>query len=135
MPCPKCGGEVHENYKKFQCQACDFGFWKIMGGRQLETGEAETLLRERQVGPLDGFRSRLGRPFSASIKLSDENEVSFDFGERDGGDDGEAPDFSEQDAARARAPSAARACSRRRSPTSAKRRSARTRPATSAPAA
>ena len=25
--CPKCGGEVHENYKKFQCQACDFGMY------------------------------------------------------------------------------------------------------------
>ena len=96
VPCPKCGGEVHENYKKFQCQACDFGFWKIMGGRQLDTGEAETLLRERRVGPLDGFRSRLGRPFSASIKLSDENEVSFDFPERDGGDD-EVVDFSGQE--------------------------------------
>jgi DNA topoisomerase-3 len=96
VPCPKCGGEVHENYKKFQCQKCDFGFWKIMGGRQLEAAEAETLLRERKVGPLDGFRSRIGRPFSASIKLSDENEVSFDFGERDG-DDGEVPDFSGQE--------------------------------------
>ena len=96
MPCPKCGGEVHENYKKFQCQACDFGFWKIMGGRQLDTHEAETLLSERRVGPLDGFRSRLGRPFSASIKLSDDNEVSFDFPERDGGDD-EVVDFSGQE--------------------------------------
>ncbi len=97
VPCPKCGGEVHENYKKFQCQACDFSFWKIMGGRQLDTGEAETLLSERRVGPLDGFRSRLGRPFSASIKLSDDNEVSFDFPERDGGDD-EVVDFSGQEA-------------------------------------
>ncbi len=96
VACPKCGGEVHENYKKFQCQACDFGFWKIMGGRQIETAEAEALLRDRRVGPLEGFRSRLGRPFSAAIKLSDANEVSFDFGERDG-DDGEAPDFSGQE--------------------------------------
>ena len=41
-PCPKCGGEVHENYKKFQCvnPDCDFAFWKIMGGRQLEPAEA-----------------------------------------------------------------------------------------------
>ena len=23
-PCPKCGGEVQENYRKFQCQKCDF---------------------------------------------------------------------------------------------------------------
>ena len=35
-PCPKCGGEVHEKYKKFQWQSCDFAFWKIMGGRQIE---------------------------------------------------------------------------------------------------
>ena len=92
--CPKCGGEVHENYKKFQCQACDFAFWKIMGGRQLEATEAETLLSNRLVGPLDGFRSRLGRPFSASIKLTDENEVSFDFPERDATDSSEPVDWT-----------------------------------------
>ena len=97
VPCPKCGGEVHENYKKFQCQSCDFGFWKIMGGRQLEAAEADTLLREKKVGPLEGFRSRLGRPFTATIALSDDNQVAFDFGERDGGDDAEAPDFSGQE--------------------------------------
>ncbi len=92
--CPKCGGEVHENYKKFQCQSCAFGFWKIMGGRQLDVTEADTLLRERQVGPLEGFRSRLGRPFTASIKLNDANEVSFDFGDGSADDSGEAPDFT-----------------------------------------
>jgi DNA topoisomerase-3 len=96
VPCPKCGGEVHENYKKFQCQACEFGFWKIMASRQLEAAEAETLLRERRVGPLEGFRSRLGRPFSAAIKMSDALEVAFDFGES-AGDDDEVPDFSGQE--------------------------------------
>jgi DNA topoisomerase-3 len=97
-PCPKCGGEVHEKYKKFQCinPDCDFGFWKIMGGRQLEPAEAETLLSTREVGPLDGFRSRLGRPFSAKLKVNDANEVEFDFGPRLDADDGEAPDFSGQ---------------------------------------
>jgi len=95
--CPNCGGEVHENYKKFQCQSCPFGFWKILGGRQLEVPEADTLLRERSVGPLDGFRSRLGRPFSASLKLSDANEVVFDFGDGSSEEAGEAPDFSAQE--------------------------------------
>ena len=97
VPCPKCGGEVHEKYKKFQCinPSCDFGFWKILGGRQLEPAEAETLLREREVGPLDGFRSRLGRAFSAKLKLTDVNEVQFDFGQGDGDGD-EAPDFTGQ---------------------------------------
>jgi DNA topoisomerase III len=92
--CPKCGGEVHENYKKFQCQSCEFGFWKIMGGRQLEVAEADTLLREKKVGPLEGFRSRLGRPFTASIKLTDANEVTFDFGDGGSDDSAEAPDFT-----------------------------------------
>ena len=46
-----------------------------------------------------------------------------------------APDFSAQDAARARARSARRACSSTATSTCAKRPSARTRPATSAPAA
>ncbi len=95
--CPKCGSEVHEKYKKFQCQRCDFGFWKIMGGRQLELAEADALLREKRVGPLEGFRSRLGRPFTAALKLTDENEVVFDFGDGAGDDDAAAPDFSAQE--------------------------------------
>ncbi|MEO5765447.1 MAG: DNA topoisomerase III [Casimicrobiaceae bacterium] len=94
-PCPKCGGEVHEKYKKFQCVNCDFAFWKIMGGRQIEPAEAETLLTEREIGPLDGFRSRIGRPFSAKLRLSEGNEVEFDFGPR-ADDDAEAPDFTGQ---------------------------------------
>ncbi|HVE49666.1 MAG TPA: DNA topoisomerase III [Casimicrobiaceae bacterium] len=96
--CPKCGGEVHEKYKKFQCiePSCDFGFWKILGGRQLSPSDAETLIREREVGPLDGFRSRLGRAFSAKLKLTDASEVQFDFGQGDGVGD-EAPDFSGQE--------------------------------------
>jgi DNA topoisomerase-3 len=94
--CPKCGGEVHEQYKKFQCIACDFGFWKIMGGRQIEPAEAETLIAERSVGPLDGFRSRIGRPFSAKLRLDDANQVEFDFGPRLGDDDATTYDFSAQ---------------------------------------
>ena len=96
-PCPKCGGEIHENYKKFQCQNCDFAMWKIIAGRQLELSEAQTLLRDKSVGPLDGFRSKQGRPFSANLKLTPENEVQFDFGQSgDDDENAEAPDFSGQ---------------------------------------
>ena len=96
--CPKCGGEMHENYKKIQCQSCDFGFWKIVAGRQFEVADAETLLTEREVGPLEGFRSKLGRPFAAKLKLNDANEVQFDFGDGSGdGSDAVAPDFTGQE--------------------------------------
>jgi DNA topoisomerase-3 len=97
-PCPKCGGEVHEKYKKFQCinPACDFAFWKILGGRQLEPFEADALIKDREIGPLEGFRSKMGRPFSAKLKLTHAHEVTFDFGNDEGMEDGEAPDFSAQ---------------------------------------
>ena len=96
--CPKCGGEVHEKYRKFQCQSCDFEMWKINAGRELDIPEAETLLETGAVGPLEGFRSKLGRPFAAKLKMTDTREVQFDFG--DGGSeasDAEAPDFSGQE--------------------------------------
>ena len=57
-PCPKCGGVIRENYKKFQCQKCDFFLWKIVAGRQLEIAEVEELIAKRVVGPLQGFRSQ-----------------------------------------------------------------------------
>jgi DNA topoisomerase-3 len=81
VPCPKCGGEIHENYKKFQCQKCDFSLWKIVTGRQLEIPEVEELIAKRQVGPLQGFRSKAGRPFAAVIKLTPELKPEFDFGQ------------------------------------------------------
>lgn len=85
VPCPKCGGEVKETYKKFQCsnEPCDFGFWKILAGRQLEAPEVEELIRNKVVGPLHGFRSRMGRPFSALIKLTPEFKTELDFGQND----------------------------------------------------
>ena len=81
VPCPKCGGEMQENYKKFQCQKCEFSLWKIVAGRQLEIPEVEELIAKRQVGPLQGFRSRLGKPFAAMIRLTPELEPKFDFGQ------------------------------------------------------
>jgi len=82
-PCPKCGKVVKENYKKFQCQNCDFSLWRIMAGRQLEPQEVEELLAKGTVGPLQGFRSRLGKPFVAVVKLTPDFKVEFDFGQSD----------------------------------------------------
>ncbi|MDP1557598.1 MAG: DNA topoisomerase III [Nitrosomonas sp.] len=94
-PCPKCGGMVHETYKKFQCQKCDFSLWKILAGRQFDMEEMETLITEREVGPLQGFRSKMGRLFNANIKLTDELEMKFDFGNGNE-EDTEEVDFSGQ---------------------------------------
>ena len=100
-PCPNCSGQVKENYRRFACTKCEFSISKIPGGRQFEIPEVEELLREKTIGPLSGFRSKMGRPFSAILKLSFDDEIKnfkleFDFGQDSGGEDGEPPDFSEQ---------------------------------------
>jgi DNA topoisomerase-3 len=96
-PCPKCGGIVQENYRRFKCLSCDFNLWRVLSGREWAPEEVADLIREKQIGPLTGFRSRMGRPFSAVIKLGAEHKLEFDFGTGTGeGDEGEAPDFSGQ---------------------------------------
>ncbi|MCM8594670.1 DNA topoisomerase III [Accumulibacter sp.] len=99
-PCPKCGGSIKETYKKFQCRACDFALWKIVAGRQFEPAEIEELLTQRRVGPLSGFRNKMGRPFVAIIQLNAENTPEFDFGQGSSSDEGtnEEVDFSASEA-------------------------------------
>jgi DNA topoisomerase-3 len=91
VPCPKCGGEVHEKYKFFQCanEKCDFSIWKTLCSRMFEIEEVEQLITQKQVGPLQGFRSKQGFPFAAVLKLTPEFKIEFDFG-NDQQKDGEA---------------------------------------------
>ncbi|MFN9140804.1 MAG: DNA topoisomerase III [Betaproteobacteria bacterium] len=94
-PCPKCGGTVQENYRRFACTACDFSITKHPASRSFEYDEVEQLLRDRQIGPLQGFRSKMGRPFAAVLKITPEHKLEFDFGNAPGADDNTEPvDFS-----------------------------------------
>jgi len=97
-PCPKCGGVAKENYRRFACTACDWSITKSPSSRLLEPAEAEQLIRDRTIGPLQGFRSKMGRPFAAILKLVQPDwKLEFDFGQSDGGDDDEPIDFSGQE--------------------------------------
>src|SRR5262245_29184232 len=82
--CPKCGGVVQENYRKFQCQKCDFSLWKVTSGREWSPEEVAELITKRVIGPLTGFRSRMGKPFAAVMRLTDELRLEFDFGQASG---------------------------------------------------
>jgi len=79
-PCPKCGGKVQETYRKFKCQKCDFAIWKVVSSREFAPEEIETLIAKGSVGPLTGFRSRIGKPFAAMVRLTPEFRAEFDFG-------------------------------------------------------
>ncbi|MCX7658990.1 MAG: DNA topoisomerase III [Caldimonas manganoxidans] len=109
-PCPNCGGVVKENYRRFSCtgktgneDGCGFSISKIPGGRSFELHEVEQFLAHKKIGPLDGFRSKAGWPFSAELKLVyDEDlgnyKLEFDFGEdAKQAQDGQPVDFSGQE--------------------------------------
>ena len=89
VKCPKCGGEIHEQYKQLQCVKCDFAVWKTLCSRMFEPEEVEKLITEKQIGPLQGFRSKQGFPFAAVLKMNAEHKIEFDFGNGQG-KDGEA---------------------------------------------
>jgi DNA topoisomerase-3 len=92
-PCPKCGSVVKENYRRYACTNCDFSIGKHPGGRTFEIPEVEELLTKREIGPLQGFISKMGRPFAAILRLNAEDKLEFDFGQNDE-DDKEPVDFS-----------------------------------------
>ena len=93
-PCPQCGGVVKENYRRYGCAQCAFSISKIPGGRTFEPSEVETLLQAGSLGPVDGFRSKLGRPFAARLRLTADHKLEFDFGNNGSGEENEAVDFS-----------------------------------------
>ncbi len=108
-PCPNCGGQVQENYRRFACvgnthagkEACGFSIPKTPGGRTLAPQEADALLATKRIGPLEGFRSKAGWPFVAELQLVRDEEINnykleFDFGQKDE-DTGELQDFATQD--------------------------------------
>ncbi len=96
-PCPRCGARIHEGYKHFTCEQCDYKLWKVVAGRQWETAEMDELLAKRTIGPLQGFRSKMGRAFAAIIRLKDDHTPEFDFGQSDADADAEEVDFSGQE--------------------------------------
>src|ERR1700693_3189635 len=132
-PCPKCGGKVQETYRKFKCQKCDFAIWKVVSSREFAPEEIETLISKRSVGPLMGFRSRVGKPFAAMVRLTPEFRAEFDFG-RQADADGTAAkvDFSTLTPL-GPAQNAAAECSSSRWPTSARTASTPSGAATFAP--
>ena len=109
-PCPNCGGIVKENYRRYTCtgadgktDGCSFSFGKSPAGRTFEPAEVEQFLRDKKIGPLDGFRSKAGWPFTAEmvIKFDEESKnykLEFDFGDdKKGEETGELVDFNSQE--------------------------------------
>ena len=108
-PCPNCGGVVKENYRRYTCtgpqgasEGCGFSFGKSPAGRTFEPAEVEQFMRDKKIGPLDGFRSKAGWPFVAemALKYSEEEKnwkLEFDFGDdKKSEDSGEIVEFTDE---------------------------------------
>ena len=80
VQCPKCGARpLKEEYRVYKCPSCDYVLWKSAAGRQFDPEELKTLFTTGHVGPLEGFRSKEGRPFAAALKMGPEGKPEFDF--------------------------------------------------------
>jgi len=81
---------------------CGFAVKRIIAKRAFTPDEADSLIRDKRLGPINGFRSMAGWPFTAVLVLKFDEEANnykleFDFDDdRSSEDSGELIDFSAQ---------------------------------------
>ena len=89
IPSPTDGKPLVETLRGYRSQDNALTIYKTMANRKLEEAEVAELVEKGTVGPLDGFRSKHGKPFSAMLRLDpEENKVKFVF-DNSVGNDGE----------------------------------------------
>ena len=83
-PCPNCGGKVKENYRRFSLrrhprergQPLRLLDQQDPRRAQLRTARGGAVpAPTRRSGPLEGFRSKAGWPFTAELKLAFDDEI------------------------------------------------------------
>lgn len=79
MISPTDGQPLLEMIKDYKSQDGKFKINKIIGGRKISEEEVVTLLKDKRVGPLSGFKSKTGAEFSATLVLDDNMNVVFEF--------------------------------------------------------
>jgi DNA topoisomerase-3 len=94
---PIDGQKMWETLTRYESDDGKLVIRKVLGGRQMSEAEVLELLTKRQIGPLQGFRSKQGKPFTAAIKLSDKHKVEFVFDDSASGADGQPLDLSKEE--------------------------------------
>lgn len=82
LKCPKCGGEIIEKDKLYQCSegkydfdtkqavGCDWKMWKTFLGKEITKEDLENLLNGETIHKT-GLKSKKGNIFEADIKMND----------------------------------------------------------------
>ena len=84
---------MKEMLRAFRSQDGELMIYKTISNRRFSQEEVQTLINDRVIGPLDDFRSKAGKPFSATLRLDAMNKVSFDFN-GDGNGNGEKEEYN-----------------------------------------
>jgi DNA topoisomerase III len=86
---PTDGLPMAETLRTYRSQDGLVQIYKIIGNRKLSHDELIEILEKRKIGPLDGFKSKLGKPYSAILQLGEDWKVKFVFDNTGGagGDD------------------------------------------------
>ncbi|MES2594510.1 MAG: DNA topoisomerase III [Verrucomicrobiota bacterium] len=93
--CGHRGFKQTEDYYACKNDDCSVRVFKTIAGMELSDGQIRDLVEKKFLPPMEGFRSRLGKDFTAGLEIKDTGKVSFVF--PTGSDDPDAPppfDFS-----------------------------------------
>lgn len=94
---PIDGQKMFETLTRYESEDGTLLIRKVLGGRQMTEPEVIELLEKRQLGPLQGFRSKMGKPFTAVLKINDKNKVEFVFDDTASGPDGQPLDLAKEE--------------------------------------
>ena len=79
---PTDGKCMQETFRAFKSQDGKISIFKVIGNRRMSEDEIRELIENKHIGPLEGFISKFGKPYSASLDLTDDYQVKFNFGEK-----------------------------------------------------
>ncbi len=85
IPNPIDGSKLVETFRAYKSKDGKFIIYKTIGNRKISENEVRELVTKGKVGPLEGFKSKMGRPYSATLKLDENFAVKFQFGDNPDG--------------------------------------------------
>ena len=74
LTCPDCGKPMRKMDWGYGCSGypdCRFSVFKTIAGKQLEDSQIRTLIKDRELPKIEGFRSRKGTTFDAGLRIED----------------------------------------------------------------
>ncbi|MDR0417999.1 MAG: DNA topoisomerase 3 [Puniceicoccales bacterium] len=68
-----------EYWKNYKSQDGKMTLNKVVSGRRMLEEEFEILLKNGELGPIEGFRSKIGKVYAAKLVLDENNGIKFSF--------------------------------------------------------